>query len=216
MNEQNSTRIIYGTGNPAKLLGMKRWLADLPVSLIDLKEAAKRSGKEPPVVDEVGNSPLENARLKAKAYYDCFRMPVFSCDSGLYLWNYETGRMLPEELQPGICIRGRGEKRYTDEELLSHYIGLVKQHGPIMARYQNAICLILSEEQSFESADESLWGEAFLLTDVPHSKRVPGFPLDSISLEIKTGKYYYDLEGDSQDDVASGLGFQKFFRNIYI
>lgn len=214
MKMQDEIQMIYGTGNPAKLLGMKRWLLGLPVSLIGLKEAAEIWSRELPLVEEIGNSPLENARLKAKAYYDCFQRPVFSCDSGLYLWNYETGQMLPEELQPGICIRGRGNKRYTDEELLSYYTGLVKQYGPVMARYQNAICMVLSEEQYFESADESLWGEAFLFTEVPHAKIVPGFPLDSISLEIKTGKYFYDLEGDSQDVVAAQNGFRNFFEKV--
>ena len=214
MMKQNDIQIIYGTGNPAKLLGMKRWLADLPVTIIGLKEAAEAFGKEPPVVEELGETPLENAKLKAWAYYDCFQIPVFSCDSGLYLWNYATGQLLPKELQPGVCVRGRGENRYTDEELIAHYTGLVKKYGPIMAKYQNVISMVVSEKQYFESADESLWGEAFLLTDVPHPKRIPGFPLDSISLEIKTGKYYYDLEGDSQDVVAAQSGFQKFFGNI--
>ena len=45
-------------------------------------------------------------------------MPVFSCDSGLYLWNHETGEMLPDEEQPGIHVRGRGEIRLSDDELI--------------------------------------------------------------------------------------------------
>ena len=34
MKQQSEIQIIYGTGNPAKLLAMKRWLEPLPVSLI--------------------------------------------------------------------------------------------------------------------------------------------------------------------------------------
>lgn len=214
MKQQSEIQIIYGTGNPAKLLAMKRWLEPLPVSLIGLKEAESRLGKKAPLIEETGNNPLENARLKARACYDCFKEPVFSCDSGLYLWNYETKQMLPEELQPGVCVRGRGEHRYTDEELLAYYAGLVKQYGPIMGRYQNAISMVVSEDQYFESEDESLWGEAFLLTDIPHGKRIPGFPIDSISMEIESGSYYYDLKGDLQDKVAARDGFQKFIENI--
>ncbi len=214
MIQQTEIQIIYGTGNPAKLLAMKRWLSPLPVSLIGLREAESQFGKKAPTVEETGNNPLENARLKARAYYDCFKKPVFSCDSGLYLWNYETGQMLPDELQPGICVRRRGEHRYTDEELLTYYTGLVKQYGLLMGRYQNAISMVVSEEQYFESEDESLWGEAFLLTDVPHRKRISGFPLDSISLEMKSGNYYYDLKGELQDKIAARCGFQKFFENI--
>lgn len=46
-----------------------------------------------------GNTPLENARMKALAYYETFRIPVFSCDSGLYFDN------VPDEVQPGIHVR---------------------------------------------------------------------------------------------------------------
>lgn len=205
--------IIYGTGNQAKLDAMKRTVAELPITIIGLKEAFVRKKMDIPEVEESGETPLENAGLKAKAYYECLKQPVFSCDSGLYLWNAQTLETLPEEVQPGIHVRGRGEKRFTDEELIAHYTGLVKEYGPILARYKNGICLIEDEEHIYESMDESLWGEAFLLTDVPHEKRIPGFPIDSISIEISSQKYYYDLEENSQDDVACQNGFRQFFEN---
>ena len=205
------TELIYGTGNPAKLLGMKRALEQLPVEIIGLKEAAAKYGKNIPYVEETGNTPLENARLKAQAYYETFKKPVFSCDSGLYLWDFQTSELLPEEVQPGICVRGRGEKPYTDEELIERYTALVSTYGRILARYKNAICFVKDEGNRYECEDESLWGESFLLAEKPHEKRVPGFPLDSISIEIKSGQYYYDLQGDSQDVVAAGCGFKRFF-----
>lgn len=59
--------------------------------------------------------------------------------------------------------------------------------------------------------EENLWGEPFLLTDVPHTKKVPGFPLDGISIDIKTGRYFYDLENNSQDEIVSNSGFSLFF-----
>ena len=162
-------------------------------------------------MEENGNTPLENARQKAEAYFALFHSPVFSCDSGLYLYDHLTGELLPEEVQPGIHVRGRGEKRLSDEELLTHYVGLVKKYGRIRARYQNAICLIFNEEIRQESMEENLWGEPFLLTDVPHTKKVPGFPLDGISIDIKTGRYFYDLENNSQDEIVSNSGFSLFF-----
>lgn len=44
----------------------------------------------------------------------------------------------------------------------------------------------------------------------PHEKRVEGFPLDSLSIDIETGKYYYDLE---VKDVSTPVddGVRKFF-----
>ena len=203
--------LIYGTGNDAKLAYMRRTLSDLPLQITGLLDAAKIRGIELSEVEENGNTPLENARQKAEAYFALFHSPVFSCDSGLYLYDHLTGELLPEEVQPGIHVRGRGEKRLSDEELLTHYVGLVKKYGRIRARYQNAICLIFNEEIRQESMEENLWGEPFLLTDVPHTKKVPGFPLDGISIDIKTGRYFYDLENNSQDEIVSNSGFSLFF-----
>ncbi len=212
-------KIIYGTGNSAKIAYMRRALKKLPpeipsVEIQGLYEAARERGISLPQVEERGSTPLENAREKAEQYFALFQSPVFSCDSGLYLWDHRTGMPLPEEDQPGIHVRGRDMKRRSDEELLSHYIGLVKKYGRIRARYKNAICLIWDEHTRAESEAEELWGTPFLLTDVPHVRRVEGFPLDSISLDLKTQEYFYDREKDLQDDLVSHQGFTDFFYNF--
>lgn len=206
--------LIYGTGNPAKLNFMRREITGLPIELIGLGQAAERDGIALADVEESGRDPLENARIKARAYYRLFRKPVFSCDSGLYLWDYQTGEMLPEEVQPGIHVRGRGPRRLTDDELIAHFTGLVRTYGTILARYKNAICLIMEEGRRYESMDESLWGDAFLFTDRPHPKRIEGFPLDSISLDIASGKYFYDLEDNAQDRMAAETGIAEFFKSV--
>ena len=207
--------IIYGTGNNAKIEYIKRAVQGLPVEIIGLKQAASLRNLTLPEVEETGTTPLENARQKAESYYRLFKSPVFSCDSGLYLWDHATGQPLGEEEQPGVCVRGR-EGRYTDDELLAHYIALVRKHGPIRARYKNAICLIWDEERRAESMEEDLWGTPFLFTDKPHAKRVEGFPLDSISLDLETGQYFYDREENSQDDLVSESerGFARFFESF--
>lgn len=205
--------LIYGTGNPAKLEFMRRETKGLPFEVIGLEQAAERAGIRPAPVEEDGDSPLENAKIKAWAYYKLFRKPVFSCDSGLYLWDYRTGQMLPDQVQPGIHVRGRGKERLTDDELLDHYTGLVRKYGMILARYKNGICLVMDESHSYESMDEGLWGQAFLLADRPHPKRIKGFPLDSISLEITSGQYFYDLPENSQDVVAE-TNFRQFFTSV--
>lgn len=214
--------IIYGTGNSAKIAYMKRALKELPLRIIGLEEAAKAEGITLPQAAETGATVLDNARLKAECYFRLFKRPVFSCDSGLYLWDLNSGLPLQEEEQPGIHVRRQSEsddwhqeeRRLTDEELLAHHINLVKKHGSVGARYQNAICLIWNEKTRAESMAEDLWGEPFLLTDTPHSKKVEGFPLDRISLDFETGKYFYDLEGNSQDRLVSCDGFASFFRNF--
>ena len=144
--------IIYGTGNSAKISYMQRALKALPLEIVGVKQAADKKSLTLPEVEETGRTPLENARQKAQEYYRLFHSPVFSCDSGLYLWNHTTGQPLAEEEQPGVHVRGIGG-RYTDDELLAHYITLVREYGPIRARYKSAICLIW---------DEELWAEVWM------------------------------------------------------
>ena len=163
---------------------------------------------ELPRINENGKTPLENAEIKARAYFDAFHMPVFSCDSGLYFDE------LTEEEQPGIHVRRVNGKELTDEEMTEYYASLAEKYGGrITGRYRNAIYFILDESHHYSSMDMSIATEPFILGTKPHEKRVPGFPLDCLSIDIETGKYYYDLE---VKDVSTSVddGVQKFFRKI--
>lgn len=198
-------KILYGTGNPAKLAAMRRRLDLLGIELIGLQDI-KAMGKTIPEVEENGTTPLENAHLKAHAYYEAFHMPVFSCDSGLYFDN------VPDEIQPGVHVRTVNGKYLTDEEMQAYYAGLAKQYGNLTARYCNAICFVKDKDTVYEAMEPSMESERFILTDRLHPIRKKGFPLDSLSVDIKTGKYYYDLPESSLDQVAVEDGFLEFFR----
>ena len=195
--------LLYGTGNPAKLVSMRRTVESLGIKLLGLCDMELK----PPSVNECGNSPLENARLKAMAYYEFYGIPVFSCDSGLYFDN------VPDELQPGVNVRRVGGITLSDDEITAYYGGLAKKYGGLTARYRNAVCLVLADGKVIESTDDILSGNPFILTDKPHPKKVEGYPLDRISLHIGTGKYYYDLspEDYEMEEGWSG-GWQDFFR----
>lgn len=198
-------KLLYGTGNHAKLEAMQRRLAGLDLEIIGLEDMDKKA----PQVAENGSTPLENARLKAYAYYDAFRLPVFSCDSGLYFED------VPDDIQPGVHVRTVNGKYLTDDEMLQYYSSLAKKYGNLKARYRNAICLVLDKEHIYEAMDDSLADGPFLLTPVPHSSVMhKGFPLDSLSVDIKTGKYFYDLEETDRDEVAVKEGFLEFFRSV--
>lgn len=201
-------KLLYGTGNLAKLLAMRNRLERLGIELIGLNDL-RAEGKNIPEVIEDGNTPLENARLKAMAYYEAFQIPVFSCDSGLYFDN------VPDEVQPGVHVRNVNGKSLSDDEMIDYYSGLVKIYGNLVARYRNAICFIMDDAHIYEAMESSMESEKFILTDKPHSTiRKEGFPLDSISLDIKTNKYYYDLLEDKLEQLAVEDGFLEFFKNI--
>ena len=201
-------KLLYGTGNLAKLSAMRNRLEQLDIELIGLNDL-RVEGKNVLEVKEDGNTPLENARRKAMAYYEAFQIPVFSCDSGLYFDN------VPDEVQPGVHVRNVNGKCLSDDEMIDYYSGLVKAHGNLVARYKNAICFVMDDTHIYEAMEPSMESEKFILTDKPHSTiRKEGFPLDSISLDIKTNKYYYDLPEDRLEQVAVEDGFLQFFKNI--
>lgn len=197
-------KILYGTGNPAKLSAMRRRLEKPGIEIIGLKEINMAI----PDVVEDGNTPLENARKKAFAYYKAFHMPVFSCDSGLYFEN------VPEEVQPGVHVRTVNGKYLSDEEMLSYYAGMAMKYGDLTAWYKNAICFVKDEEHIYEAMENSMESKKFIITSKPHKTSKKGFPLDSLSIDIKTGKYYYDLPENELDQVAVEDGFLEFFKRI--
>ena len=71
----------------------------------------------------------------------------------------------------------------------------------------------MDEEHHYSSMDISIATEPFILVMEPHPKRVEGFPLDSLSVDIETGKYYYDLD---VKDVSTSVddGVRTFFGAI--
>lgn len=201
-------KLLYGTGNPAKLDSMRRRLEKLDIELIGLRDL-EAEGIVIPEAPEDGNTPLENARQKATAYYKAFRMPVFSCDSGLYFDN------VPDEIQPGVHVRTVNGNYLSDEQMLEYYSGLAKQYGKLIARYKNAICLVMDESRIYEAMEPSMESKRFILTDTPHSTiRKKGFPLDSLSIDIKTNQYFYDLPPKKVDQVAVEDGFLVFFQKV--
>lgn len=197
-------KILYGTTNKAKIEVMKKAVKGLEIELISLNDLEC----ELPVIEENGKNPLENAKIKAETYYEMFQMPVFSCDSGLYFDGVE------EDEQPGVYVRRVNGKELNDEEMIEYYSSLAKRYGgTLKGRYRNGIYFIADEKTIYSSMDLSLATEPFLLADKPHKKRVEGFPLDSLSKDIATGKYYYDL---GERDLTSGMeeGFRQFFAQI--
>lgn len=198
-------KLLYGTTNQAKLELMRRAVEPIGIEVIGLSDL----GREIPPVDESGNSPLENAELKARTYFEAFHMPVFSCDSGLYFEG------LADEEQPGVHVRRIGGRELSDSEMTEYYAELSRKNGGnIIGQYRNAIYLILDEEHTHSSMDLSITTEPFILSDTPHQKRVAGFPLDCLSKDPKSGKYYYDMK---EMRLVSGTeeGLRDFFKNVF-
>ncbi len=197
-------KIIYGTKNKAKLEDMRKILSGLDLEITGLSDIDIVL----PDVDESGNDPLKNAEIKALSYYKIFRAPVFSCDSGLFI----TG--LDEKLQPGVHVRRINGVYMSDNEMIDYYSKLAGTfNGNCEARYRNAICLIADEKNIFSYSGDDISGERFILSPSRHKMQTEGYPLDSISIHMKSGKYYVEMEGE-KDSFGHEAGFRKFFERV--
>lgn len=195
-------QLIYGTGNQAKLNAMRDMLKELRIDIISINDLNYNW----PEIEESGNNPLENARIKALEYYKTCRSPVFSCDSGLYIKGLEEAR------QPGVHVRNVDGRKLSDQEMVEYYAQIARSlGGSCIAGYRNAICLVMNDNTICEYMGDDISGEQFIISETPHKRREEGFPLDCLSIDIKTGKYYYDLEGT---EVVSSTeeGFINYFR----
>ncbi|MCK4258003.1 MAG: non-canonical purine NTP pyrophosphatase [Halanaerobiales bacterium] len=195
-------KLLYGTANPGKLQHMREMLEGLDIEIIGLNDFDLHIDQ----IDESGNNPLANAKIKAFAYYKAAKIPVFSCDTGLYIEG------LDDEKQPGVHVRRVNGKALNDEEMIEYYTSLALNFGGnVRAKYKNAICLILDEENIFEYDGDDISSVSFLISSKPHQKRTAGFPLDSISVEIETRKYFIDLDSNSNFQSELAEGFRNFF-----
>ncbi len=197
-------QLLYGTYNPAKVDTMRRWLAPLDIELISLSDLPS----PPPDAEETGANPLENARQKALFYRDQTGMTTLAADSGLYLDG------LADDKQPGEHARRMQGERMDDETMIAYYASLAASlGGRALARYRNGLCIAFADGRIAERFDDSVASRPFYLVDKPHAMRTKGFPLDSLSVEIESGSYYYDLKGNRMDeDWAQNKGYIAFVR----
>lgn len=176
-------QVLIGTTNPSKLRMFREWLGEYPVELVTLLDLGITD--EP---TETGNTPTENARLKAE-YYGRFADYCICQDSGLYL----DALPLEDPRQPGLHIRTPEGKKLDDEEMITYYSRLAGSlGGRVMAYYLDGFAVKTPEGiQTYMKTREEARSGAFWLTDTPSEKRRPGWPLDSISL-MPDGSYFLD------------------------
>jgi 8-oxo-dGTP diphosphatase len=196
--------IYYGTNNIAKIESMKNILKELSINIIGINEIKNINHN----IEENGKEPLENAKIKAWHYYRQINKPVFSADSGLFFDNIDY------EDQPGINIRRINGKKLNDNEMIEYYSKLAEKYGgEIIGYYKNGIYIIINEKKIMEISNEKINSEKFIITSISHKKINEGFPLDSLSKEINSGKYYYDI-GNKKYNKLSNEEYKRIFNEV--
>lgn len=201
-------KLFYGTGNPSKLRNMRAILVGLPIELV----TPEGLGIMLPPIEENGTTPLENARIKAQAYYQITGLPSFSLDSGLYLEGIAASQ------QPGPYVHRVGGRELSDDEFIEHYRNLARQNGgKIKTRFINGLCVVLDDAHRKEAFGTQVSTDWFWIVERPHEIRLAGFPMDSIAVDPETGQYWVenDLKDESSAKGASlAVGIRGFFSEL--
>lgn len=176
-------KVLFATTNPAKVRKYKQALEEKGIELITIKDLDFKLN-----IEENGKDAIENAYIKAKAYYEATGITTIGMDNNLFI------EELPEEKQPGVYVRRVNGKELTDDEMIEYYTNLVKEYGGKLTAkwvYGMVICNNGTEKYSWTKYH-------FYFVDKPCEKRNQGYPLDSISIVPEFNKYLVDITDEDK------------------
>lgn len=172
-------KVLFATTNPAKVGKYKKALEEKGIELITIKDLNFKLD-----IEENGKDAIENACIKAKAYYEATGITTIGMDNNLFI------EELPDKMQPKTHVRRVNGKELTDDEMIEYYTNLVKEYGGKLTAkwvYGMVICDNNRKEEYSWTKDH------FYFVDKPCEKRNQGYPLDSISIVPEFNKYLVEL-----------------------
>lgn len=182
--------ILFATGNISKGKRFEKGLLKHGINILTLKDINIKLA-----VEENGTTAIENARIKARELFKLTNKPTMGMDDTLYLEG------VPEEKQPGLFVRRVNGRELNDEEMIKHYLGLVKEYGVngvLNAKWVYGMVVI--NEKGEES--EYTWEKANIYMVDQVSKIVnPGYPLNSITKLKIIDKYLTEVTEEDKEKV---------------
>lgn len=190
-------QIIFATNNPTKAKRFSKGLLEKEINVISLRDIGIKIN-----IKEDGKDVAENALKKARECHDVTGKIAIGMDDSLYLEN------VPEDEQPGLFVRRVDGKVLEDDEMIEHYISLVKKYGKrgkLNAKWIYGLAVV---NEDGEESTYTWTKKGFYLVDKPSRKVNPGYPLNSISKYEWNNKYFTDITekdkekmSDNEDDV---------------
>lgn len=197
--------ILFATGNASKVARFNEKLLDKGIVLKSLKDLNINLD-----VEENGKTAIENATIKAKAYYEVTKMTTMAIYDTMYIDD------IPDEKQPGVFVRRVNGKRLNDEEMIDYYTNLVKTYGKdgkLNTKWISGMVIIKDGEISTYTYITS----EYYLVDTPTKDMKEGYPLSSILVNKKTNKYdIYLTEEDKKVGQADDSGYIEFIEKTIL
>lgn len=191
--------ILFATGNKSKAKRFTKGLLEHDIKVLTLEGININIE-----VEENGSTAIENALIKARAYAKETNLPVFAMDDTLYIDN------IPDDKQPGMFVRRVNGKRLNDEEMIEYYSNLAKEYGTnglLTGRWIYGMALINNgHEYTYTWSKQN-----FYITSTSSNIINPGYPLNTISINIKLNKYFTELTEEDklliQEDESHVVNF---------
>lgn len=171
------TEIFFATMNKDKIIKMKNRLKNL-----DIKIVTPYDNNLNLEIQENGKNVIENATLKAKAYFDKTKIPTIATDSALYVEKFD--------IQPGLFVKRINGVTLEEDKLEEHYIHeLNKVGGTSKAYYITGIVLVQKNKISSIQIKE----EDFIFTSRICEGERNFNPLSRLEYDEKIKKYFCQL-----------------------
>ena len=175
--------VFFATKNKDKIIKMRNRLKGLDIKVITPYDINVNIE-----IEENGSNVIENATLKARAYFNKTKIPTIATDSSLYVEKFDV--------QPGLFIKRINGVTLNDDELEEHYINeLNKVGGTSKAFYVTGLVLVQDGKVNSIEIKE----DEFIFTSnvCKHNRNYD--PLSRLEYDEKIGKYFCELDEIEMD-----------------
>jgi XTP/dITP diphosphohydrolase len=187
-------KVLIGTTNPGKAREIKEVFGK------DFACAALTDFPRPPEVAESGKTFEENAKIKARAYYEWVNIPAISDDGGLEVdaLGGEPGVLSRRWASPEEAAAGNHGREKGDQELID--LALQKLKGVPWGKRTACLKTVVAyyDGARMFAASRGIQGYIIQKQEKPCE---PGFPFRAIFWIPQFGKPYQDLTPEEHETV---------------
>lgn len=181
-------KLLYATSNNSKIYNMRRRLKNIPIEIITPEELGIKVN-----VKEDGKSAVENAIKKAQAYYEETKIPTIAGDSALFIDG------IPSNKQPGLFVRRVNGKVLSDDEMIEYYTKLIESIGGKSTGYYVTGLALITKQGVFTT---EISEDKFILSSVISNSNHRGNPLDVMTIDPVSQKFYTDMTDDDFESLG--------------
>lgn len=180
--------LLFASTNPGKFTEMQRVFDSYNITILfalNEKSLTLLPKKPPPHVEETGKSYLENASIKAQAFYEWANLPTIADDAGLEVQALHGA--------PGLFSARYAGTGASSQDNIDKLLRALKGQENRQACFISSLVLKIDNKTTFRS-EGRLWGE---ITREPKGRG--GFGYDSIFMLQGAGETLAELKERSAE-----------------